>query len=137
MQLELRNEKEKKDYIEECKWMFCGVDNKLLPDLKQGRYIVQAAKRINNRFGKQYILCIVENDVFKQVEEFTVWSNTKIKEKLQEAEDLNLIDVAENLLYLQKDNLGTLKITEQNCNMYGNKTVYYNLILNVKEEEEE
>ena len=37
---------------------------------------------------------------------------------------LNLVNVAENPLYLQEGNLGSLLITGQDFNNHGNKTVY-------------
>ena len=128
--LQLKQEKAKKDSIKECKFMFSGVHNILLPDVKQGRYTVNAAKKVNSRFGKQYILSISELDGCNQViDDFTIWSNKTIKDKLQEAEDLNLVNVAENLLYLPQGNLGSLHITGQDFNNHGNKTVYCKLTL--------
>ena len=43
--LELQNEKQKRDKIEECKLLFCGENKGKLGDLKQGKYIVKAAKK--------------------------------------------------------------------------------------------
>ena len=60
--LEFRNEKEKKDRIENCKLMFCGVDTGKLGDLVQGKYIVKAAKKEKSLFGKTYRLLIHEEE---------------------------------------------------------------------------
>ena len=56
---------------------------------------------------------------------------------MEEAKNLKLVNVAENLLYLLKDNLGTLIVTGKGNAFNGHKIVYCNLILNVNEEEEE
>ena len=136
--LQLKQEKANKDSIKECKYLFCGAETKPLQDVKQGKYEVNAAKRVNSRFGKQYILSISELGEYNQViDDFTIWSNKTIKDKLQEAEDLNLVNVAENLLYLQQRNLGCLTITGKGDYFNGKRSVYCQLTLNVKEEQEE
>ena len=136
--LQLKQEKAKKDSIKECKFMFCGAETKPLQDVKKGKYEVNAAKKVNSRFGKQYILSISELDGCNQViDDFTIWSNKTIKDKLQEAEDLNLVNVAENLLYLPQGNLGYLTITGKGDYFNGKRSVYCQLTLNVKEEQEE
>ena len=136
--LQLKQEKAKKDSIKECKFMFCRAETKPLQDVKKGKYEVNAAKKVNSRFGKQYILSISELDGCNQViDDFTIWSNKTIKDKLQEAEDLNLVNVAENLLYLPQGNLGYLTITGKGDYFNGKRSVYCQLTLNVKEEQEE
>ena len=137
--LEFRKEKEKRDRIEECKWMFSGVDTKPLRDIPQGKYTVNAAKkRCNTQYGDQYILSISEHGNDNQdTDTYNVWSNKIIFDKLEEAKDLNLINVAENLLYLLKDNLGTLIVTGKGNAFNGHKIVYCKFLLNGKEEEEE
>ena len=136
--LQLKQEKAKKDSIKECKFMFCRAETKPLQDVKKGKYEVNAAKKVNSRFGKQYILSISELDGCNQViDDFTIWSNKTIKDKLQEAEDLNLVNVAENLLYLPQGNLGCLTITGQGNAFNGHRIVYCQVTLNSKQEEEE
>ena len=131
--LEFRKEKEKKDRIQECKWMFCGVDTKPLRDIPQGTYTVNAAKKqCNAMYGDTYILSISENgDIYN------VWSNKKIFDKLEEARNSNLVHVAENLLYLPRENLATLIVTGKGNAFNGHRQVYCKLLLNVKEEEQE
>ena len=81
-------------------------------------------KKVNSRFGKQYILSISELGEYNQVtDDFTIWSNKVIKDKLQEAEDLNLVNVAENLLYLPEENLGTLIVTGKGDYFNGKRSV--------------
>merc|ERR1711888_223366 len=99
--LEFQKEKEKRNRIEECKRMFCGFDTKPLRDIPQGTYTVNAAKKqCNTMYGDQYILSISEHG-----DSYNVWSNKKIFEKLEEARDLYLVHVAENLLYLPRENI--------------------------------
>ena len=119
--------------------MFCGVDTKPLRDIAQGKYIVHAAKkRCNTQYGDQYILSISEHGNDNQdTDTYNVWSNKIIFNKLEEAKNLKLVNVAENLLYLLKDNLGTLIVTGKGNAFNGHKIVYCDLILNVNEEEEE
>ena len=131
--LEFRNEKEKKDRIEECKWMFCGVDTGKLGDLVQGKYIVKAAKKENSWFGKTYRLLIREE---KNKQNIIVWSNEKITKKLEEAENAKTMDLADNFLYLQHDNLGVLEITGYGYTPNRNKMVYCNITLNTRKGEE-
>ena len=135
--LEFQKEKEKRDRIEECKRMFCGVDTKPLRDIPQGKYVVNAAKkRCNTMYGDQYILSISTDGDDNKVT-YNIWSNKIIFDKLEQAKDANLIDVSENLLYLLKDNLATLIVTGKGNAFNGHRQVYCKLILNVKEEEEE
>ena len=119
--------------------MFSGVDTKPLRDIPQGKYTVNVAKkRCNTQYGDQYILSISEHGNDNQdTDTYNVWGNKIIFDKLEEAKDLNLVNVAENLLYLLKDNLGTLIVTGKGNAFNGHKIVYCNLILNVNEEEEE
>ena len=131
--LELQNEKEKKDRIEDCKLMFCGVDTGKLGDLVQGKYIVKAAKKENSWFGKTYRLLIREE---KNKQDIIVWSNEKITKKLEEAENAKTMDLADNFLYLQHDNLGVLEITGYGYTPNRNKMVYCNITLNTREGEE-
>ena len=131
--LEFRNEKEKKDRIEECKWMFCGVDTGKLGDLVQGKYIVKAAKKENSWFGKTYRLLIHEE---KNKRDIIVWSNANITKKLEEAENAKTMDLADNFLYLQHDNLGVLEITGYGYTPNRNKMVYCNITLNTRKGEE-
>ena len=119
--------------------MFSGVDTKPLRDIAQGKYTVHAAKkRCNTQYGDQYILSITEHGNDNQdTDTYNVWSNKKIFNTLEEAKNSNHVDVSENLLYLLKDNLGTLIVTGKGNAFNGHKIVYCNLILNVNEEEEE
>ena len=57
-----------------------------------------------------------------------VWSNNFITNKLQEAEDLKLIDVDGIYLSLRNKKLGSLRITGKGNNMYGRATYFVNLI---------
>ena len=131
--LEFRNEKEKKDRIEECKWMFCGVDTGKLGDLVQGKYIVKAAKKESSWFGKTYRLLIREE---KNKRDIIVWSNANITKKLEEAENAKTMDLADNFLYLQHDDLGVLEITGYGYTPNRNKMVYCNITLNTRKGEE-
>ena len=113
--------------------MFCGVDTKPLRDIPQGTYTVNAAKKqCNTMYGDQYILSISEHG-----DSYNVWSNKKIFNKLEEARDSNLVHVAENLLYLPRENLATLIVTGKGNAFNGHRQVYCKLLLNVKEEEQE
>ena len=121
--VELKQEKEKLDWKNECKQLFYG-ETTLLRELCQGTYISNAAKKINNsKFGKQYMLSLGEKD-----NPTLVWSNNFITNKLQEAEDLKLIDVDETYLSLRNKKLGSLRITGKGNNMYGRATYFVNLI---------
>ena len=117
--------------------MFCGVDTKPLRDIPQGTYTVNAAKKkCNTMYWDQYILSVSEHGDVKQ-DNYNVWSNKTIFDKLEAAKDSNLVDVAENLLYLPEENLGTLIVTGKGNAFNGHKIVYCKLLLNGKEEEEE
>ena len=130
--LEFRKEKEKRDRIEECKWMFCGVETKPLRDIPQGTYTVNAAKKkCNTMYGDQYILSISEHG-----DNYNVWGNKTIFDKLEAAKDSNHVDVGENLLYLPKEDLGTLIVTGKGNAFNGHRQVYCKLLLNGKEKEE-
>ena len=131
--LEFQNEKEKKDRIEDCKLMFCGVDTGKLGDLVQGKYIVKAAKKENSWFGKTYRLLICEE---KNKQDIIVWSNEKITKKLEEAENAKTMDLADNFLYLQHDNLGVLEITGYGYAPNRNKMVYCDITLNTRKGED-
>ena len=113
--------------------MFCGVNTKPLRDIPQGTYTVNAAKKqCNAMYGDTYILSISENgDIYN------VWSNKKIFDKLEEARNSNLVHVAENLLYLPRENLATLIVTGKGNAFNGHRQVYCKLLLNVKEEDQE
>ena len=119
--------------------MFSGVDTKPLRDIPKGKYTVNAAKkRCNTQNGDQYILSISEHGNDNQdTDTYNVWSNKIIFNKLEEAKNLKLVNVAENLLYLLKDNLGTLIVTGKGNAFNGHKIVYCKFLLNGKEEEEE
>ena len=127
--LEFRNEKEKKDRIEDYKLMFRGVDTGKLRDLVQEKYIVKAAKKENSWFGKTYKLLIHKQE---NEQDIIVWSNAKITNKLEEAENAKTVDVADKFLYLQHDNLGVLEITGYGYTPNRNKMVYCNLTLNTR-----
>ena len=63
--LEFQKEKEKRDRIEECKRMFCGVDTKPLRDIPQGTYTVNAAKKkCNTMYGDQYIFLVQDLPIY-------------------------------------------------------------------------
>ena len=112
--------------------MFCGVDTKPLRDIPQGTYTVNAAKKkCNTQYGDQYILSISEHG-----DSYNVWSNKTIFDKLEAAKDSNHVDVAENLLYLPKEDLGTLIVTGKGNAFNGHRQVYCKLLLNGKEKEE-
>ena len=75
--LELKQEKDKLEWKNECKSLFCGVTTPLR-DLSQGTYVLNVAKKVDNcKYGKQYMLSLGEED-----------NPTYISNKLQEAEDL-------------------------------------------------
>ena len=131
--LELQNEKQKRDKIKECKLMFCGVETGKLGDLKQGKYIVKAAKKENTWFGKTYKLLIHKEE---NEHVFIVWSNIKMTDKLEKAENSNTVDLADNFLYIQHDNLGMLEITGYGYTPNRNKMVYCKLTLNTRNCEE-
>merc|ERR1712208_205693 len=133
MCLELQNEKQKRDKIKECKLMFCGEETGKLGDLKQGKYIVKAAKKEYTWFGKTYKLLIheKENEYI-----FIVWSNIKITDKLEKTENSNTVDLADNFLYIHHDNLGMLEITGYGYTPNRNKMVYCKLTLNTRKDEE-
>ena len=131
--LEFQNEKEKKDRIEDCKWMFRGVDTGNLGDLAKGKYIVKTAKKENSWFGKTYRLLIRKE---KNKQDIIVWSNEKITKKLEEAENAKTMDLADNFLYLQHDNLGVLEITGYGYTPNRHKMVYCNITLNPRKSEE-
>merc|ERR1712208_116543 len=124
MFLELQNEKQKIDKIKECKLMFCGEDTGKLGDLKQGKYIVKAAKKENTWFGKTYKLLIHEEE---NEHVFIVWSTIKITDKLEKAENSNTVDLADKFLYIQHDNLWMLEITGYGYTLNRNKMVYFKL----------
>ena len=129
--VELKQEKRKLDWKNECKQLFYG-DTTPLRDLCQGIYILNVAKMVNNsKFGKQYMLSLggEENPTI-------VWSNKYITNKLQEAEDLKCIDVDDIYLSLRNKKLGSLQITGKGDNMYGRATIFCQLDLNAKEETE-
>merc|ERR1712105_584030 len=129
--LEFRKEKEKRDRIEECKGMFCGVVTKPLRDIPQGTYTVNAAKKkCNTMYGDQYILSISEPG-----DTYNVWGNKTIFDKLEAAINSNHVDVAEKLLYLPRENLGTLIVTGKGNAFNGHRQVYCKLLLNGKEKE--
>ena len=65
-----------------------------------------------------------------------VWSNTYISNKLQEAEDLKLLDVDDIYLSLRNKKLGSLRITGKGSNVYGKTTIFCQLTLNPREETE-
>jgi translation initiation factor 2 beta subunit (eIF-2beta)/eIF-5 len=65
-----------------------------------------------------------------------VWSNKYISKKLQEAEDLKLIDVDDIYLSLRNKKLGSLRITGKGDNIHGRATIFCQLTLNPKEETE-
>ena len=95
--VELKQEKEKLDWKNECKQFFHG-ETTPLRDLSQGTYIINVAKRVNNcKFGKQYMLSLGDEDNLT-----IVWSNTHISNKLQEAEDFKQLD--EDDIYLSVRN---------------------------------
>ena len=92
-------------------------------------YVLNVAKRVNNcKFGKQYMLSLGEED-----NPTIVWSNIFISNKLQEAEDLELIDVDGIYLSLRNKKLGSLRITGKGTNFAGHKVVFCQLSLNPKE----
>ena len=127
--IELRQEKQKLDWKKECKHLLCG-EKTPLRDLSQGTYVLNVAKRVNNcKFGKQYMLSLGE-----ECNPTIVWSNAYISKKLQEAEDLKLLDVNDIYLSLRNKKLGYLRITGKGNNMYGRETVFCKLALNAKEE---
>jgi hypothetical protein len=129
--VELKQEKETLDWKKECKHLFNG-ETTPLRDLSQGTYVINVAKKVNNcKFGKQYMLSLGEED-----NPTIVWSNAYISNKLQEAEDLKLLDVNDIYLSLKYKKLGSLKITGKGDNMYGRATVFCQLALNAKEETE-
>ena len=129
--VELKQEKRKLDWKNECKQLFYG-DTTPLRDLCQGIYILNVAKMVNNsKFGKQYMLSLGEKE-----NPTIVWSNKYITNKLQEAEDLKCIDVDDIYLSLRNKKLGSLQITGKGDNMYGRATVFCQLTLNPKEETE-
>ena len=105
---------------------------KPLRDLCQGTYVLNVAKRVNNcKFGKQYMLSLGDED-----NPTIVWSNTYISNKLQEAEDLKLLDVDDIYLSLRNKKLGSLRITGNGSNVYGKTTIFCQLTLNPREETE-
>jgi hypothetical protein len=129
--VELKQEKEKLDWKNKCKHLFCG-ETTPLRDLSQGTYVLNVAKRVNNcKFGKQYMLSLGEED-----NPTIVWSNTYISNKLQEAEDLKLTDVDDIYLSLRNKKLGSLRITGKGSNVYGRTTIFCQLTLNPREETE-
>ena len=129
--VELKQEKEKLDWKNECKHLFCG-ETTPLRNLSQGTYVINVAKKVNNsKFGTQYMLSLGVED-----NPTIVWSNAYISNKLQEAEDLKLLDVNDIYLNLKYKKLGSLIITGKGYNMYGRATVFCQLALNAKEETE-
>ena len=62
-----------------------------------------------------------------------VWSNTYISNKLQEAEDLKLLNVNGIYLSLSNKKLGSLIVTGKGSNVYGHTTIFCQLILNPRE----
>jgi len=126
--IELKQEKEKLDWKKRCKYLFCG---KITPlrEFSQGTYALNAAKKVNNcKFGNQYMLSLGEED-----NPTIIWSNAYINKKLQEAEDLKLLDVDDIYLSLRNKKLGSLIITGKGTNFTGHKTVFCELSLNNKE----
>ena len=98
--VELKQEKETLDWKKECKHLFNG-ETTPLRDLSQGTYVINVAKKVNNcKFGKQYMLSLGEEDNTK-----IVWSNAYISNKLQEAEDLKLLDLDDIYLCLRNKRL--------------------------------
>ena len=129
---ELKSQKETLDWIKMCKAKFSGLNITHLAELKQGKYAVIIAKKESTWYGKQYKLLITVED-----NPTIVWSNTAIRDKLQEAEDAKTIDVNENFLYHPKEDLGNLNITGQGYTLNGHKIVYCNLSITTKEDEKE
>ena len=129
--IELKQEKEKLDWKNECKHYFHG-ETIPLKNLSQGIYVLNVAKKVNNsKFAEQYMLSLGEKD-----KRTIVWSNKYISNKLQEAQDLKLLDVDGIYLSLRNKKLGSLQITGKGDNMYGRATVFCQLTLNPKEETE-
>jgi hypothetical protein len=74
--VELKQEKEKLDWKNECKHLFCG-ERTPLRNLAQGTYELSVAKKVNNsKFGTQYMLSLGEED-----NPTIVWSNAYISNK--------------------------------------------------------
>ena len=106
-------------------------DGKTTPlrNLFQETYVLNVAKRVNNcKFGKQYMLSLGEED-----NPTIVWSNISISNKLQEAEDLELIDVDGIYQSLRNKKLGFLRVTGKGTNLAGHNVVFCQLSLNPKE----
>ena len=72
---ELKNEKDHMDWVKVCKHILSGEQSKKLVDLKQGTYVVRAARKVNSRFGKQYKLLIENDDNLA-----ATWANKPIRD---------------------------------------------------------
>ena len=128
--LELKNEKDHMDWVKLCKHILSGEQTKKLVDLKQGTYVVRAARKVNSRFGKQYKLLIENDDNL-----VATWANKPIRETLQKAEEDKSVCVQDDLLYLLHDNLGYLNITGKGDTFNRKKIVYCKLTINTKEDD--
>ena len=128
--IELKQEKEKLDWKNECKHYFHG-ETIPLKNLSQGIYVLNVAKKVNNsKFAEQYMLSLGEKD-----KRTIVWSNKYISNKLQEAQDLKLLDVDGIYLSLRNKKLGSLRITGHgNNNVLGRTTIYCQMTFNPREE---
>ena len=129
--IELKQEKEKLDWKNECKHFFHGEMTQIR-NLSQGTYVLNVAKiRNTSRFGKQYMLSLGEED-----KRIIVFSNTYISKKLQEAEDLKLLDMDGIYLSLRNKKLGSLRITGRGSKVAGRTTLYCQIIFNPREEKD-
>ena len=129
---DFKNIKEIQEQINKTKLAFGYANITVkLPDLKQGAYPVIAARKLKNtQYGKQYLLLIKVEGAIDPVK---VWSNKRIAETLEEAEDEKYVVADNEYIYLSNNNLGFLNITGQGYNFRGHRTVYCNLDINEKE----
>ena len=121
----LKQDNEETERIKMCKENFRKLSTIPLPDLKQGSNTINAAKKVETRFGISYKLLIEEG---KSV--YTAWTNKYLTNIFTELEEGNRVYKDGGFLSLNNKALGILDITGKGTNVYGKVSVYATFTLN-------